>query len=340
MPKQKEISLDLRKRIVDAYKSGEGYKKLSKRFNVSKTGVRSIVKKFEATKMLVNKTGRGRKRKISKMLERKLVRTATKNPRVTAGTLVSDAAKSGVTISKKTVARVLHRNGLHAHRPRKTPLLKKRHLKARLDYAKGNLEKDSTHWKRVIWSDETKLELFGHRNVAFVWRKKGEAYNPKNTIPTVKHGGGSIMLWGCFSASGTGNLVKVEGIMKKEQYEKILNENLKQSAVRMGLGRRFVFQHDNDPKHTSLLVKNYLQKSKVKVIDWPAQSPDLNPIENLWGELKQRVHARKPSNLKELEDYAKEEWASIPKERCFKLVQNYPKRLQEVIKQKGHTIDY
>ena len=128
--------------------------------------------------------------------------------------------------------------------------------------------------------------------------------------------------------------------MKKEQYEKILNKNLKQSAVRMGLGRRFVFQHDNDPKHTSLLAKNYLQKSKVKVIDRPAQSPDLNPIKNLWGELKQRVHARKPSNLKELEDYAKEEWASIPKEMCFKLVQNYPKRLQEVINQKGHTIDY
>ena len=68
-----------------------------------------------------------------------------------------------------------------------------------------------------MWSDDMKLELFGHRDVAYVWRKQGEAYNPKNTVPTVKHGGVSIMLWWCFSASGTGKLVRVEGVMKKEQ---------------------------------------------------------------------------------------------------------------------------
>ena len=129
------------------------------------------------------------------------------------------------------------------------------------------------------------------------------------------HGGGNIMLWGCFIASGTGNCVKIDGILEKEQYEKILQENLKQSAVKMSLGDRFVFQHDIDPKHTSLLVNNYLQKPKVNVLEWPAQSPDLNPIENLWGELKRRVQARKPSNLKELEEYAKEEWSKIPQER-------------------------
>ena len=69
------------------------------------------------------------------------------------------------------------------------------------------------------------------------------------------------MFWGCSSAAGTGNRVRVEGVMKKEQYEKILKENMKQSAVKVGLGHRFEFQHDNDPKQTSYLVKNYLLKA-------------------------------------------------------------------------------
>ena len=154
----------------------------------------------------------------------------------------------------------------------------------------------------------------------------------------MKHGSGSITLWGCFSAAGTGHLVRVERIiMKKEQYAKILQENLKQSAVKLGLGRRFVFQHDNHTKHTSLLVKNYLRKAKVNVFDWPAQSPDLNVIENLWCELKTQVHTRRPSNLQELEQLAKEEWTKIPQETCLKLIANYSKRLLGVIQQ---TIDH
>ena len=93
-----------------------------------------------------------------------------------------------------------------------------------------------------MWSDETKLELFGHMDAAYVWRKKGEAYNPKNTVPTVKHGGGNIMLWGCFSSQGTGNLVRVQGTMNKENYIQILDENLKEAAEKLQLGDNWKFQ--------------------------------------------------------------------------------------------------
>ena len=243
-------------------------------------------------------------------------------------------------VSRSTIERVLHRGGLHARRPQKTPLLRKRHLKARLAFARGHMKEDPSFWSTILWSDETKLELFGHMDAEYVWRKKGEAYKPKNTVPTVKHGGGNIMLWGCFSSSGTGNLVKVQGIMKKEDYISILEKNVKESAERLQLINNWKFQQDNDPKHTAKIVKKWFRENNVDVLEWPSQSPDLNPIENLWRELKSRVMARKPTNLTQLEAFAKEEWANIPQTTCRKLVDTYKNRLEAVIKNKGYAIDY
>ncbi|KAK3551169.1 hypothetical protein QTP70_013886, partial [Hemibagrus guttatus] len=120
-------------------------------------------------------------------------------------------------------------------------------------------------------------------------------------------------------AGGPGNLTTVNGTMKKEQYIKIFNNNIRQSAEKLGLGHQWTFEHDNNPKHRAKVVKKWLADKNINVLQWPSQSPDLNPIENLWRELKTRVMAKRPSNLKELELIAKDEWAKIPVETCKKL---------------------
>jgi transposase len=120
------------------------------------------------------------------------------------------------------------------------------------------------------------------------------------------------MLWGCFSAAGTGRLVGIEGNMNGE----ILYENLLQSAQEIRLVRMFTFQQENDPRHTAKTVQEWLRDK--------SECPGLNPIKHLWRDLKIAVKRRSPFNLTELERICRE-WEKLPKYRCAKLVASYPR---------------
>ena len=128
--------------------------------------------------------------------------------------------------------------------------------------------------------------------------------------------------------------------MNRAKYKDILDENMLQSTQDLRLGRRFTFQQDNNPKHTAKTTQEWLLDKALNVLEWPSQSPYLNPVKHLWRDLKIAVQLFSPSNLTELEQICREDWENLPKYRCSMLVASYPRRLKAVIAAKGASTKY
>jgi hypothetical protein len=224
---------------------------------------------------------------------------------------------------------------------KKKPLLNVRHRKRRLAFALKYKEWTVEDWKRVIWSDETKINRFGSDGQEYIWKKKGEGLIPREVQGTVKFGGGNMMVWGCMGWNGVGHLAEVEGRMDADQYVSILEDHMLPSLEESGISEEeVIFQQDNDPKHTSRKAQKWMEDHNITLLDWPAQSPDLSPIEHQWVHLKRELakYPRAPRGVWELWERVAEVWNAIPSEVCQNLIESMPRRLEAVIKAKGgHT---
>lgn len=242
-------------------------------------------------------------------------------------------------ISRSTVSRRLNQVGLFGRVGVKKPLISMKNKKARLQFAKEHQHWSIDDWKKVLFSDETKINLFGNDGRRYVRRPESTRYDSRYQIPTVKHGGGNIMLWGAFSWQGVGPIVKIEGTMTAVMYKDILSEHMLFYA-RQVMPRGWLFQQDNDPKHRAGLLQEFFNEKKLRVLQWPSQSPDLNLIEHLWEELKVRVGAVNCSNKGALWERVQEEWKNIGQERVTKLIESMPQRCAAVIASKGMATKY
>ena len=195
-------------------------------------------------------------------------------------------------------------------------------------------------WKKILWSDESKFNLKLSDGAQKVWRKAGEAYKLSCVKGTAKYGGGNVMVWGSMAWKGVGKLQFIETIMDQVQYRNILKQNLKSSARKLRLGSDFTFQQDNNPKHSATKTKEWFAENNVRVLEWPAQSPDLNPIEHLWEILHRKIVDRSFSKKDNLKVAIEEAWEKIQPEDTKSLVESMPRRLEAVIQAKRGPTKY
>ena len=226
MGKTREYSNDL-------HKSGNGYKKIGQWLKMPISTISAIIKKFKATGDVNNRPGKGRVSILTQGTVRRMVRVAKKSSSITAGELQTLVGSWGQKVSKTTIRRHPHNHKLFGRVTIKKYLLSSNNQLKCLRFAKRyrNFQSD-----RILWSDETKIELFGNTPERWVWCRQKDSHAEKYLSPTVKYGGGSLMLWGCFSSKGPGQHLRIHGIMDSK-YQQILNPNLTAFARKLKLGR-------------------------------------------------------------------------------------------------------
>ncbi len=233
-PHGKELSEDLRIIIVALHKDGLGYKKFGNSLELSYSTVARVIKKFSKTGFTRNRPRKGRSKKLSPCAVRQVQKLASKNRRMSAASIDLEVAEvEGQLVSAQTIRHTLKQVSLHGRHPRRKPLLKLAHKKACKQFAEDYLAKSMNYWNHVLWSDESKVNLFDSDGVQHVWRRPGEEYQENCALPTVKHGGGSIMVWGCMTTAGTGELRFIEGNMDSNMYCDILKQKMMPSLQKL-----------------------------------------------------------------------------------------------------------
>jgi transposase len=334
-----KLTRSIKAQIIIDLQNGKSLRELTKKYNFSKSTIGEIHQEHINN---VPKHVGGRPSALSSKDRDKIVLSVKSGQNKTAVDVQKDFYQNlNIDISAQTVRRVLKDAGMKAKKKVKKPRLNKKHFRDRLEFARKYQSWTINDWKKVLWTDETKVNKYLSDGIQYSWVNEMEGLSERQIQQTVKFGGGSVLFWGCMAWDGPGFVSKIEGNMDASLYIDIIDECVKLTLEYYKMdAKSFYFQQDNDPKHTSASVKKYLEKQGWRILDRPAQSPDLNPIEHLWRHLKIEL-SRFPELAKDFDELWKrihETYYKILKEVCQNLIKSMPDRIKAVIKAKGgHT---
>jgi transposase/Mn-dependent DtxR family transcriptional regulator len=335
----KPLSVAVRSAIVTLDEEGYSKREIGERLKIHFSSVSRILKHYKERKCSSPLPKSGRPTSTTPRMHSRIGRLVTRYPFITSKEVHNSIPELN-HLSTSTIRRVIiNKCKFTAYRPIKKPATNAIHRKKRLDFCQQTKNWTIGDWSKVMWSDECKVEAIP-KSRRYVRRHVGS--NPCSSrfiIPTVAHPT-SVMIWGCFSPMGTGGLyiLPKETTMNAARYKLVLQHHL---LPVMPIHHCHLFMHDNAPCHKAKVVSQYLTKKHINPLSWPPNSPDLNPIENLWHILKSELSKFVITNEQQLISTIKEVWVSkILPETCQKLVYSMPTRVASVIKNKGYPINY
>lgn len=339
----RDLSRDDCVKAVTLANEGLSYRTIAGRLGVSHSTVSRVVRRFRETNDHKRRPGQGRPR-VTTAVHDRFIRLRALRERFTTSRAIQMQLRAihNVQPCVETVARRLRSSNLKVRIPARGPALTPEHRRARLQFAREHIGWNIENWQRVCFSDESRFSLYSSDRRVRVIRRPHERYAQCNIQPTHMFNGGSIMVWGGISFHEKTNLVPLrEGSLNSRRYiDEILSEHVVPLAA--PIGQNFIFMHDNARPHTARIVNQYLQEQNVTCMNWPARSPDLNPIEHLWDVVGRQLRDRQPppASLDDVEQMVIEIWNEIDQDQIRSLISSMNRRCQAVIESRGGNTRY
>lgn len=322
---------------------GRSHRYVARLLNVSHSTIQRVLGRFRETGRNTRRPGCGRKRKSVALDDRFLILTSLRDRHLTSVQTRNRLREiRGTNLSVWTVRRRLQEVGLNACRPATGPKLLRHHRVARLQFAREHVNWNLGQWRNVLFTDESRFCVHSPDGRKRVWRRAGERFSACTFSSRLSHNGGSVMVWAGISMEACTDLVFIdEGSLTAHRYiEEILADHIVPFAP--FIGDNFVLMQDNARPHTARCVTEYLTEVGIIKMNWPACSPDGNPIEHVWDMLERRVRGRAvaPSIKNELCVALQEEWLKIPQDAIRELIIGMSRRMQAIIRARGGNTRY